>query len=110
MHAGYFANRLSTCTIAGAEPTVFAAAHHHHIDSLLALSRSLVVVPLVTAAALKRMCAPDAEAQLDTVLLEWWLALTLKCEGRVKEVMPILCGEVGMNDGHASAPLNHDSG
>lgn len=60
------------------------------------LSRSLVVTPFVTAYALERMCSPDSEHQLDNVLLEWWLALTLYQSqvAKVRAILPIFCGTV----------------
>lgn len=60
------------------------------------LSRSLVVTPFVTTDALLRMCQPNSEQQLDHVLLEWWLALTLykNKSAVIKSILPIFCGEV----------------
>ncbi len=62
-----------------------------------ALAESLVVTPFLTTSALKRMCQADSIEQLDNVLLEWWLALTLyhSQQGRVRAVLPVFCGEVG---------------
>ncbi len=61
-----------------------------------ALSNTLVVVPFVTAAALERMCTEGSVYSVDNVLLEWWLTLTLHQakQGRVRAVLPVICGEV----------------
>ncbi len=61
-----------------------------------ALSNTLVVVPFVTAAALQRMCQEGSANFVDNVLLEWWLTLTLHQakQGRVRAVLPVMCGEV----------------
>ncbi len=60
------------------------------------LSESLVVVPFITTAALKRMCEAGSAGKVDNVLLEWWLALTLVKVGmgRVKAVLPVFAGTV----------------
>ncbi len=66
------------------------------VSFMRGLSESLVVVPFITTAALKRMCEADSVGKVDNVLLEWWLALTLVKAGvgRVKAVLPVFAGTV----------------
>lgn len=66
------------------------------VGFMKAMTRSFVVVPFVTTEALKRMCHFGSEDVLDTVLLEWWLALSLyhNKEGNVRAILPVFCGEV----------------
>lgn len=62
------------------------------------LSRSLVAVPFVTSSALGRMSGASNDADVDHVLLEWWLALTLERNenAMLRYILPIFCGEVCM--------------
>ncbi len=71
------------------------------VSFMRGLSESLVVVPFITTAALKRMCEADSVGKVDNVLLEWWLALTLVKAGvgRVKAVLPVFAGTVRMGGG-----------
>ncbi len=66
------------------------------VSFMRGLSESLLVVPFITTAALKRMCEADSVSKVDNVLLEWWLALTLvkAGAGRVKAVLPVFAGTV----------------
>jgi hypothetical protein len=61
-----------------------------------AMLQSLVVVPLITPDTLKRMKSFNSLNNVDHVLLEWWLAMTLlQSPGYpVIRVAPIVCGTV----------------
>lgn len=66
-------------------------------DSFMqAMANALVVTPLITPYALKRMLQTGSVEKLDHVLLEWWLALTLHAQPGfpVVRVLPIFCGSV----------------
>ncbi len=104
-HTSWFVNALSTFDNVGSKGevvTVFYDAtglkegEQFHVAFMRALSKTLVVVPFVTAAALQRMCVEGSVNSVDNVLLEWWLTLTLHQakQGRVRAVLPVMCGEV----------------
>jgi hypothetical protein len=61
-----------------------------------AMLQSLVVVTLITPATLERMKLAGGLDVVDSVLLEWWLAMTLlESPGYpVLRIAPIVCGTV----------------
>ena len=76
---------------------------------MTALVNSCVIVPFVTYDALQRMCSNGSFNEIDHVLLEWWLALTLhKSEaGKVKAIFPVFCGQVRLSiQYHVFTPVN----
>jgi hypothetical protein len=110
-----FVNALSLYTVGQAGDAIsiyydaFSLEEGKQFDTgfMRGLSQSLVVVPFVTAAALRRMCAEGSTKEIDHVLLEWWLAVTLEKTGKgaVKAIMPIFCGEVS-EEGHTEPNLS----
>lgn len=100
-HAQAFVNSTSNYLLAAGQiPVVFhdltslRDGHPFDVDMVTALSKSLVVTPFVTAAALARMWDPRKLNKVDNVLMEWWLALSLYKKGKVKAIVPVFCGKV----------------
>jgi hypothetical protein len=63
-------------------------------DFAKALKKSLVVVPVVSYAALLRMFDLKPDSDIDNVLLEWMLIVELLERGHLKFWYPIMAGEV----------------
>jgi hypothetical protein len=63
-------------------------------DFAKALIKSLVVVPILSSAALVRMLDLKSDSKIDNVLLEWMLIGVLLARGHLKFCYPIMVGEV----------------
>jgi len=63
-------------------------------DFAKGLIKSLVVVPVLSSAALDRMFALKCDSNVDNVLLEWTLIVVLLARGHLKFCYPIMVGEV----------------
>ena len=63
-------------------------------DFAKSLINSLVVVPVVSYAALARMLVLKPDSNIDNVLLEWMLIVELHRRGHLKFCYPIIAGEV----------------
>ena len=63
-------------------------------DFANALIKSLVVVPVLSSAALVRMFDLKSDSNIDNVLLEWTLIVVLLARGHLKFCYPIMVGEV----------------
>jgi len=63
-------------------------------DFAKGLIKSLVVVPILSSAALDRMFALKCDSNVDNVLLEWTLIVVLLARGHLKFCYPIMVGEV----------------
>jgi hypothetical protein len=75
-----------------------------------ALTRSTVVVPMVSHAALQRMFAHDPSA-VDNVLVEWLCALFLRNRNQLHSLLPVFVGGRGGGaDGGSGALNTHDLG
>jgi GTPase SAR1 family protein len=66
-------------------------------DFARSLINSLVVVPVVSYAALARMLVLKPDSNIDNVLLEWMLIVELRRRGHLKFCYPIIAGEVKEN-------------
>ena len=81
-------------------------------DFARALINSLVVVPIVSYAALIRMFDLKSDSNIDNVLLEWMLIVELLARGHFKFCLPIMVGEVkeDAKDGKFISNLFSDGG
>ncbi len=81
-------------------------------DFAKGLINSLVVVPIVSSAALVRMFALKSDSNIDNVLLEWMLIVVLLARGHLKCCYPIMLGEVeeDSKDGKFISNLFSDGG
>jgi len=81
-------------------------------DFANALIKSLVVVPILSSAALARMFDLKSDSNIDNVLLEWMLIVELLARGHLKFCYPIMVGEVkeDAKDGKFISNLFSDGG
>ena len=81
-------------------------------DFANALIKSLVVVPILSSAALDRMFDLKSDSNIDNVLLEWMLIVVLLARGHLKFCFPIMVGEVkeDAKDGKFISNLFSDGG
>jgi len=81
-------------------------------DFANALIKSLVVVPILSSAALDRMFDLKSDSNIDNVLLEWMLIVVLLARGHLKFCFPIMVGEVNEDakDGKFISNLFSDGG
>jgi hypothetical protein len=70
-----------------------------------AMAESLVVTPIITPQALEGMCSERSLQEVDNVLLEWWLALTLHKRTDLlacRHIYPLFFGDIRMGTGDDS--------
>jgi hypothetical protein len=67
--------------------------HEFDVGYKLAMTKTLVVCPLVTPHALRNLGCSDG---VDNVLCEWLLAQHLYDEGKIASIVPVFAGEVGL--------------
>lgn len=64
---------------------------------MLGITKSFVVTPFVSPAALTRMQDKTRLGEVDNVLLEWWLAIILHSideDHPVVKILPVFSGKV----------------
>ena len=89
----FLVDRVDNPVTAFFDPSDALGEEAHATTLAQRMAQATLIVPLVTPDALAHMCNPNNVNKYDSVLFEWWLALTLH-QDNLDRIVPVFSGEV----------------